>query len=636
MIAVVVGGAGFGVYALYGAGAAAEDGSSTAATADDKPKVPTGPVPATQVKAVATQFLTSWQTGKVARAAASTNDTTSSATALLTGYTKDAHITGVTITPGTATGAKVPFTVKGTVTYGGTSKPLTYESALTVVRRTSDGKPLVDWHASVVHPDLADGDKLLTGESGTPPIKAVDRDGGELTLAKYPSLGTVLDSLREKYGKKAGGRAGIELRVVRGKESKAAKSADKTLLELSKGTPGTVKTTLSPALQTAAEAQVAKKPKSSVVLMRPSTGEILAVANQSHGFNTAFQGSLAPGSTMKVITSSLLIEKGLASPDKAHPCPKFSTYGGWKFQNDDKFEIKGGTFKASFARSCNTAFISQAKKLDNDSLTKQAQQVFGLGMDNWAIGVSTFDGSVPVQSQAQMAASLIGQGGVRMNPLNMASVAATVESGCVPAAVSGLGGGGRPYVGEGVADDVVVDAVEAAGADAVHGGVRDGGGGDGRAGPGLRSEDGLRRGRRPEAAERLVHGVPGRPGGRGRGRPGRARGEHGGADRGGAAEGWGVVFPPTRPSRSDCRAPSNCPFPTHPPDSVRLPGALELHFPPTHPFTACVQRRPGISARPAFEDEAVQADSGGLGAAAPRNGTGRVGAAGAKKPDVSW
>ncbi|WP_055527486.1 penicillin-binding transpeptidase domain-containing protein, partial [Streptomyces graminilatus] len=429
MIAVVVGGAGFGVYGLYSAGAAAEDGSSTASTAGQKRSVPTGPVPAPQVKAIATRFLTSWQTGRIAEAVATTNDTTSAATTLLTGYTKDAHITGVKITPGTAKGAKVPFSVKGTVTFDGKSKPLAYESALTVVRRTSDGKPLVDWHASVVHPDLADGDKLLTGESGTPPIKAVDRDGGELTLAKYPSLGTVLDSLREKYGKKAGGKAGIELRVVRGTASKAAKSADKTLLELSEGTPGTVKTTLSPTLQAAAEAQVLKKAQSSVVMIRPSTGEVLAVANQSHGFNTAFQGSLAPGSTMKVITSSLLIEKGLASPDKPHPCPKFATYGGWKFQNDDKFEIKGGTFKASFARSCNTAFISQAKKLDNDSLTKQAQQVFGLGMDNWAIGVSTFDGSVPVQSQAQMAASLIGQGGVRMNPLNMASVAATVESG---------------------------------------------------------------------------------------------------------------------------------------------------------------------------------------------------------------
>jgi cell division protein FtsI/penicillin-binding protein 2 len=217
--------------------------------------------------------------------------------------------------------------------------------------------------------------------------------------------------------------------VQRGKASKAKKSSDKTLLELSKGTPGTVKTTLSPSLQAAAEKQVASRARASVVVTRASTGEILAVANSNPNFNTAFQGSLAPGSTMKVITSSLLIEKDLASADKTHPCPKFFSYGGWKFQNDDKFEIKGGTFKASFARSCNTAFISQAGKLDDDSLTKQAQQVFGLSLNNWAIGVPTFDGAVPVQSAAQKAAELIGQGGVRMNPLNMASVAATVRSG---------------------------------------------------------------------------------------------------------------------------------------------------------------------------------------------------------------
>ncbi|MFG2799528.1 penicillin-binding transpeptidase domain-containing protein [Streptomyces pseudovenezuelae] len=427
MIAVVVGGAGLGVYALYGAGAAADDRTqNTSASAEDhKPKVKTGPLSATEVTSTATTFLTSWQQGKVTAAAAATSDT-KAATALLTGYAKDAHISGVTLTPGTPTGAKVPFSVKGTVSYKGLTKPLTYAGSLTVVRNTGTGKPQVDWHSAVVHPDLQDGDTLVTGESGTPPVKAVDRDGGEITEATYPSLGTVLDGLREKYGKKAGGKAGIELRVIR---AKGSKSSDKTLVELSKGTPGTVRTTLNPKLQAAAEAQVAKQAKSSVVVLRPSTGEILAVANAGHGFNTAFQGSLAPGSTMKVVTSSLLIEKDLASADKPHPCPKYVTYGGWKFQNDDKFEIKGGTFKASFARSCNTAFISQAGKLDNDSLTKQAQQVFGLSMNNWAIGVPSFDGSVPVQSAAQKAASLIGQGGVRMNPLNMASVSATIESG---------------------------------------------------------------------------------------------------------------------------------------------------------------------------------------------------------------
>ncbi|MFE6481844.1 penicillin-binding transpeptidase domain-containing protein [Streptomyces sp. NPDC057757] len=426
VIALAVVGGALGAYSLYGGDAAAEDRTSTAA---DRKDVKTGPLSAVEVTTAATKFLTAWQSGAVTGAAAATDDPAAAKT-LLTGYTKDAHITGVTLTSGTRTGATLPFSVKGTVTYKGTSKPLSYESKLTVVRRAEDGVALVGWKPSVVHPDLQDGDRLVTGESGTPPITALDKHGGKLTTAKYPSLGTVLDGLREKYGKTAGGKAGIELQVIRKAAAKGAeKTPDKTLLTLSEGTPGTVQTTLSPTLQATAEAQVAKKAKSSVVLMVPSTGEILAVANQSHGFNTAFQGSLAPGSTMKVITASLLIDKDLASADEQHPCPKTFTYGNWKFHNDDDFQIKNGTFKASFARSCNTAFISQAGDLENDSLTKQAQDVFGLGMNDWAIGVPTFDGSVPVQSAAQMAASLIGQGGVRMNPLNMASVAATVKAG---------------------------------------------------------------------------------------------------------------------------------------------------------------------------------------------------------------
>ncbi|MFD9463395.1 penicillin-binding transpeptidase domain-containing protein [Streptomyces sp. NPDC060027] len=425
VIAVAVVGGAFGAYSLYGSGAAADEGT----TATTRKTVRTGPLSAAEIRLASSAFLTAWQSGDVTAAAAATDDATA-ATTTLAGYGKDAHITGVTLKRGKPSGADVPFDVKATVTYKGRTKPLTYTSRMTVVRRAKDGAALVGWKPSVVHPDLQDGDRLVTGASGTPPVTALDSEGGELTAATYPSLGTVLDGLREKYGKTAGGKAGIELRVIRKAAKKGAqKTPDKTLVTLSEGTPGTVKTTLSATLQAEAERQVAAKEKASVVLMRPSTGEILAVANSGHGFNTAFQGSLAPGSTMKVITASLLFDKGLASADKEHPCPKTSTYGGWKFHNDDDFEIKNGTFKASFARSCNTAFISQAKKLKNDDLTKQAQQVFGLSRNNWAVGVPSFDGAVPVQSAAQMAASLMGQGGVRMNPLNMASVASTVKSG---------------------------------------------------------------------------------------------------------------------------------------------------------------------------------------------------------------
>ncbi len=61
------------------------------------------------------------------------------------------------------------------------------------MRRARDGAALVGWKASVVHPDLQDGDRLVTGPAGTAPVTALDRDGGEITTDKYPSLGTVLD-----------------------------------------------------------------------------------------------------------------------------------------------------------------------------------------------------------------------------------------------------------------------------------------------------------------------------------------------------------------------------------------------------------------------------------------------------------
>ncbi|MFC7902940.1 penicillin-binding transpeptidase domain-containing protein [Streptomyces griseoincarnatus] len=420
---VLTGGAGYGAYALVeGAG---RDGGDSASQAET---VKSGPLTADEVTAAAETFLTAWQSGQVAEAAAATDDPVA-AKAALASYVKDARVRDLALIPGAPARDSVTFALKGTVSYEQTTKPLTYDSTLTVVRRAGDGEPRVDWRPSVLHPELREGDKLVTGEAGTPPVKALDRDGGELTTEKYPSLGSVLDGLREKYGEKAGGEAGVELRVVRGEASKKAELADTTLLELSEGTPGTVKTTLSPSLQALAEAEVAKRKRASVVVVRPSTGEILAAANSSRGFNVAFQGSLAPGSTMKVVTSSMLIEKGLASIDKKHPCPKYFSYGGWKFQNLDKFQIKDGTFRASFAASCNTAFISQAPKLEDDDLTQHAQDYFGLGRNDWKVGVSTFDGAVPVQSKAPMAASLIGQGGVRMNPLNMASVSATVKAG---------------------------------------------------------------------------------------------------------------------------------------------------------------------------------------------------------------
>nr|WP_226652087.1 hypothetical protein [Streptomyces hydrogenans] len=52
-------------------------------------------------------------------------------------YREDVGVSEAKITPGTPTGAVVPFTVEATVTYDGVSKPWTYTSKLGVVRGES-------------------------------------------------------------------------------------------------------------------------------------------------------------------------------------------------------------------------------------------------------------------------------------------------------------------------------------------------------------------------------------------------------------------------------------------------------------------------------------------------------------------
>ncbi|SEE90076.1 NTF2-like N-terminal transpeptidase domain-containing protein [Streptomyces sp. 2112.3] len=425
LVAGVVGG-----FALFGGSdESPQEVRSADARGGDKPKVATGPLSAKEVHTTAQGFLTAWQSGDAAKAAGMTDDPVK-CKAALEALAKQARFSKVALTPGTPSGDKVPYSVAAQIDYKGTKAAYSYRTATTVQRDKTTGKPQIAWQPAMLHPGLAKGDQLQTGEAEAPPIKAVDRNGAELTPEAHPALAGVLDSLRDKYGDKTDGKPGVELFIQRAKAAKPADQLpDKTLKVLSKGTPGTLKTTLDAKLQSAAERAVKGKKAASAAAVKPSTGEILALANSPEkGFNMATQGSLAPGSTMKIVTSAMLMDKGLTSPGKKNPCPKYVTVGGWKFQNLNKSEIKDGTFAQSFAASCNNAFISHAKDLSDDDLTHEARDVFGIGL-NWQTGIPTFDGAVPVQSDAQMAASLIGQGGVRMNPLNVASLSATVRAG---------------------------------------------------------------------------------------------------------------------------------------------------------------------------------------------------------------
>ncbi|MFJ8634134.1 penicillin-binding transpeptidase domain-containing protein [Streptomyces sp. NPDC093568] len=423
VFAVMVGGAGYGAYnimsALNGGGATGAAGPAPART---------GPPSAEEVEETSAKFFTAWEKGEAAQASTYTNND-AAAEAVLSSYGEDAHITGVKITPGKAGGATVPFGVKAKVSYGGKSKSLSYRSELTVVRGRTTGRALVDWQPTVIHPQLRRGDTLVTGEAASPPIEAVDRAGAELTKEKYPSLGPILDVLREKYGDKAGGEPGVELSVRHADES-----PDTSLLTLAKGRPGRLETTLSASVQAAAEKAVKKFAQSSVVAVKPSTGEVLAVANhRDDAWNAAFEGKVAPGSTMKIITAAMLIDNGVTSMNGPAPCTPTATWRSQTFKNLtglEPDESANATLASGFMRSCNTAFIKliDEEPLTDASLTAEAEERFGLGRD-WKTGITSFDGSVPASAGPDRAANAIGQGQVQMNPLNMASVTATAITG---------------------------------------------------------------------------------------------------------------------------------------------------------------------------------------------------------------
>ncbi|GHJ92755.1 penicillin-binding protein [Streptomyces sp. NE5-10] len=421
VFAVVAGGVAYGGYNLWnGVTGGSPDVGTRAA-----PK--TGPLSSEEVTATARDFLAAWAAGESDRAGQLTNDPVAAGPAVAA-YREDVGVSEARITPGTPTGAVVPFTVEATVTYDGVSKPWTYTSKLGVVRGESTGRPLVRWTPTVLHPKLTAGATLRTGTAKAPPVKALDHEGVALPPEKYPSLVPVLDALRRRYGGKAGGTPGVETWI-----ESANGTPVSTLLVLAAGKPGELRTTIDAGVQAAAEKAVKEFPTAAVAAVEPSTGAIRAVANNpASGFNTAFQGKQAPGSTMKIVTGAMMMRYGVARPDSPVECPPDVLWDGTRFENLGGFSTKGDLTNA-FAMSCNTAFIKaitplKDKGVHNTALGDTARKWFGIG-ELWSVGVQTEDGSVPESSGSETAASYIGQGRITMNALNMASVSATVKNG---------------------------------------------------------------------------------------------------------------------------------------------------------------------------------------------------------------
>jgi cell division protein FtsI/penicillin-binding protein 2 len=196
-----------------------------------------------------------------------------------------------------------------------------------------------------------------------------------------------------------------------------------------------VRTTISPPVQRAAEAALARVHKhAALVAVSASTGKVLAAVSVpgSDGFDQALGGAYPPGSSFKVITSTALIGHGL-TPASAASCPPTVTVNGKVFHNAEGTGPVSDLLHA-FAESCNTAFIQLALRHLSAADFPRTAARFGLGL-NPRMGLAAFGGKVPQPaSPADLAATAIGQGRVLVSPLAMAMVAASVDTGTVHAA----------------------------------------------------------------------------------------------------------------------------------------------------------------------------------------------------------
>jgi cell division protein FtsI/penicillin-binding protein 2 len=182
-------------------------------------------------------------------------------------------------------------------------------------------------------------------------------------------------------------------------------------------------TTLDRDVQQAAETALGpRRDKAALVAMQPSTGDVLAVANRptDQPFDRAIDGRYPPGSTFKVVSTAALLRDGLQTTETV-ACPKTITVGGKEFKNFEGEAAGAVPFSTDFAQSCNTAFVSLAKRLPADALSRTARD-FGLGR--------TRASQVPPGTDAvERAAAMIGQARIVASPLAMAGVAATVAEG---------------------------------------------------------------------------------------------------------------------------------------------------------------------------------------------------------------
>ncbi|WP_328354061.1 penicillin-binding transpeptidase domain-containing protein [Mycobacterium sp. NBC_00419] len=208
------------------------------------------------------------------------------------------------------------------------------------------------------------------------------------------------------------------------------------LNEVSPQPAPSVSITLDRSVQNAAQHAVnTQGRKAMIVVIKPSTGEILAVAQNAAADAdgpAATTGLYPPGSTFKIITAGAAIDRNMATPNTLLGCPGQIDIGDRTIPNYNKFDLGTVPMAKAFANSCNTTFAELASRMPPTALTVAASQ-YGIGQDYTMEGLTTVTGTVPpTVNLAERTEDGFGQGKVLVTPFGMALAAATVAAGKTP------------------------------------------------------------------------------------------------------------------------------------------------------------------------------------------------------------
>ncbi|MGH2846563.1 MAG: penicillin-binding transpeptidase domain-containing protein, partial [Thermoleophilaceae bacterium] len=185
-----------------------------------------------------------------------------------------------------------------------------------------------------------------------------------------------------------------------------------------------VRTTIDTSLQEAAVTALAGR-FGGIAALDAANGEIRALAG------IAFSAPQPPGSTFKIVTTVAALEAGLVKPSTEFPVETAAIIDGVELENANG-ELCGGSFRNSFAHSCNSVFAPLGVELGSEALVDAAER-FGWNQEPTVAGEvpSTLPPSTEIVTPLEIGATAIGQFRTLATPLVLASVAQTIAGGGV-------------------------------------------------------------------------------------------------------------------------------------------------------------------------------------------------------------